>query len=200
MSKMINYFLFMVVSLPLGFAQHMERDFYIMKGSQMMIHGEANIHHFSCHLRNAFDSTPFKLRGVLEGKRIYLKVGTINFPVKKLDCGSDGINKDMFDLLKAEQNPEITLDFLDFSAPEWKKKGKTYTSAAHAKISITLAGTTIPYFVHLDLIKVSEDKILLAGQKKLSMTDFKIKPKTYLFGLVKINELIEIDFELILTK
>jgi len=200
MNRIINYFLFMVVSMPLGFTQPIERDFYIMKGSQLMIHGEANIHHFSCHLRNAFDSTPFKLRGVLEGKRIYLKVGRINFPVAKLDCGADAINKDMFDLLKAKEYPEITLDFLDFSAPEWKKTEKNLTSTAHAKINIILAGTSIPYFVHLDLIKINDGRILLTGQKKLKMTDFKIKPKTYLFGLVKIKELIEVDFELILTK
>lgn len=190
----------MAVFSPLCFSQAMERDFLIMKGSQMMIHGEANIHHFSCHLRNAFDSTPFKLRGVLEGKRIYLKVGRINIPVNKLDCGADKINEDMVDLLKGKNHPEIFLDFLDFSAPEWKKKGEFLNSTAHAKINITLAGVTIPYFVHLDMVKVNDNNILLSGQKKLKMTDFKIKPKTYLFGLVKIKELIEIDFELILTK
>ena len=190
----------MVVSVPLGFAQLMERDFLIMQGSQMMIHGEANIHHFSCRLKNAFDLTPFKLRGVLEGKRIYLKVGRISIPVNKLDCGSDKINEDMVDLLKGKEHPDIFLDFLDFAAPEWKKSGKFHSSTAHSKINITLAGKTIPYFVHLEMVKVNENNILVSGQKKLKMTDFKIKPKTYLFGLVKIKELIEIDFELILTK
>lgn len=200
MKKLISCFLFMVVFSTIGFAESVERDFLIMKGSQMMILGEANIHHFSCHLKNVFDQTPFKLRGVLDGKRIYLKIGRIKFPIKKLDCGSDKINEDMYDLLKAKKHPEITLDFLDFSAPEWKKTGKYYKSTAHAKININLAGKTISYFVHLDLIKVSENNIILKGQKKLNMTDFEIKPKTYLFGLVKIKEMIEIDFELILTK
>lgn len=200
MKKLISCFLFMAVFSSLGFSQAVERDFLIMKGSQMVILGEANIHNFACHLKNAFDETPFKMRGVLDGKRIYLHIGRIKFPIKKLDCGSDKINEDMFDLLIAKKHPEIILDFVDFSAPEWKKAGKYFTSTAHAKFNITLAGKTVPYFVHLDLVKVSEKNIILKGQKKLSMADFKIKPKTYLFGLVKIKELIEIDFELILTR
>lgn len=200
MKTLISCFLFMEVLSSMAFPEPIERDFLIMKGSQMVILGEANIHNFACHLKNVFDVTPFKLRGVLEGKRIYLNVGKITFPVKKLDCGSDTINNDMFDLLKAKQYPEITIEFLDFSAPEWKKKDQKFTSTAHAKINITLAGKTISYFVHLDLVKVNENNIILSGQKKLSMNNFKIKPKTYLFGLVKIKEMIEINFELILTK
>jgi hypothetical protein len=190
----------MISFAPLGFTQVIERDFLIMKDSQLMVHGDASIHHFTCHLKNAFNLTPFKLRGVLEGKRIYLKVGRISVPVKMLDCGADAINEDMVDLLLGKEHPEIFLDFLDYSAPEWKKSGKFHSSTAHSKINITLAGKTVPYFVHLDMVKINENNILLSGQKKLKLTDFKIKPKTYLFGLVKINELIEIDFELILTK
>lgn len=185
---------------PYIFGKVEEVDYHIKKESQLLVHGKANILNFTCILKNAFDLTPFKVKGErLEGK-LHLKEGQIEVPVRNLDCGSKGMNKDMRNLLKGDEHPKIILDFLEVQTPKWEKSGRFFSSSALSKIKITLAGVAVIYPIHLNLVKLDEKNFLLSGSKKLKMTDFNIKPKKYLFGLVEINELIEIDFELFLVK
>ena len=89
-----------------------ETDFLIKKESQLLIHGKASIINFTCLLKNAFDDTPFKLKGKKRGKRFHLKEGKIVVPIKNLDCGTRGMNKEMWRMLKSKKHPFIEIDFI----------------------------------------------------------------------------------------
>jgi hypothetical protein len=184
------------------FAQKKKIDFLIKKESQLMVHGDASIINFTCHLKSAFDMTPFPLRGVQREGMNFLDEGKILVPLKNLDCGESGRNKDMLEMLKAKDFPNIILDFKELGVSDWKKNLQTghQTSEIYSKIEITIGGVAVTYPVHLSLVKIDENNILASGRKILKVTDFNIQPKTYLLGLVKIKELVEIDFELVLTK
>jgi hypothetical protein len=198
----MKFFLFLLLFTQSSFSEKRELDFFIKKESQLRVSGDASIINFICHLKNAFDMTPFKLKGNRVKELNRLSEGKIIVPIENLDCGQKGINEDMKELLKAEEFPEIILDFKELAVAKWKKEEKSghFLSSIFSKIEITLAGVPVVYPVHLNLVKIDENNILASGSKKLKITDFNLKPKAYLFGLVKIKELIEIDFELVLTK
>lgn len=177
-----------------------ETDFLIKKESQLLIHGEASIINFTCHLKNAFNETPFKIKGKERGKKLHLKEGKIVVPIKNLDCGTRGMNKEMWRMLKSKKHPLIEIDFIELQIPQWKKIGRFMASDALSKIQLTIAGVKKTYPIHLNLVKMDEENFLLSGSKKIKKSDFKIKKTNYLFGLVKVKELLEIDFELFLTK
>jgi hypothetical protein len=198
----MKFFLFFLLLSQNSFSEKRELDFFIKKESQLRVSGDASIINFVCHLKNAFDMTPFKLKGNRVDELNRLSEGKIIVPIENLDCGQKGINEDMKELLKAEEFPQIILDFKELAVAKWKKEEKSghFLSSIFSKIEITLAGVPVVYPVHLNLVKIDENNILASGSKKLKITDFNLKPKAYLFGLVKIKELIEIDFELVLTK
>ena len=200
MSKIFLMLFFTFLISKSCFGGYKGDDFIIMKDSQLLVHGKANIIKFTCLLKNAFDSTPFTFKGKEKKKRIHLKEGKIVIPTKNLDCGTRGMNKDMWKLLKAKEHPNIVLDFLELQMPVWKKSGKYHASSALSEIQITIAGKPIVYPIHLNLVKMDEKNFLMSGSKKFRITDFGIKPRNYLLGLIKLNELIEIDFELFLKR
>jgi len=197
---MSKIFLSLFLLSPFLFGKNIEHDFHIQNQSQLLIHGKANIINFTCLLKNAFDGTPFKLKGKKEKQIIHLKEGKITIPIKNLDCGTRGMNKEMGKILQSKEHPNIVLDFIEYSIGDWKKSGRFLASSALSKIQITLAGESITYPIHLNLVEIDKKNYLMTGSKKLKMSDFNIKTKNYLFGLVKVNDLIEIDFELFLTK
>ena len=181
-------------------AKDEKTDFFIKENSILMIHGDANILKFTCHLKNAFNLTSFTLKGKKKKKMFHLEEGKILVPIKNLDCGNNEMNKEMIELLKGKEYPYITLNFKELSVPDWKKEGEFLKSSAFSKVTISVGGLDVTYPVHLDLVKVNEKNILASGNKKFKITDFNITPKSYLLGLAKINEMIEIDFQLVLTK
>ncbi|RLA64207.1 MAG: hypothetical protein DRQ88_05335 [Epsilonproteobacteria bacterium] len=182
------------------FGADKEADFLIKKESQLLIHGESNVIDFTCMLKDAFDNTPFKMKGKEKRKKLYFNEGEIIVPTRNLDCGSRGMNQDMWEMLQQKKYPNIILDFIELQTPQWEKEEKSFSSSALSKIKITIAGIAREYPIHLNLVKIDEENYQLSGSKKLRMTDFKIEPKHYLFGLIRVKDLIEIDFQLFLTK
>ncbi len=198
--------IFLVFSIFLlttdSFARKRKMDFLIKKESQLIVTGDASIMKFTCHLKGAFDLTPFAIKAVTKKNMNYLEEGKILVPIKNLDCGEKMRNNEMLELLKEKDYPYITLDFKELGVADWKKSEETgyFASNIYSKVDISIGGITVSYPVHLRVLKVNENNILASGSKKIRLNDFKIVPKTYFLGLVKIKELLDIDFELVLTK
>ena len=65
-------------------------------------------------------------------------------------------------------------------------------------MNITIAGITRTYKIDCSLMNCSENTLLI-GSQKIMLSDFKLKPPEKLYGLVKVDDEITVNFSIILT-
>src|SRR5690606_28949291 len=186
---------FLMALAPGAHAQE-RAHFELRQGSSLQLKGTSNINQFSCRCNKYSRRGDFSFhennRGgwLLEDARLRIEVAAI-------DCGHSGINRDLNKALKSDQHPQIIIDFQEIVAhPELGSDLREKPQSVDVVVDITLALQTrqVPLSV-----KVSRSKagyLTATAEKALFMSDFGVTPPTALFGLVKVNDRINISFSL----
>lgn len=112
-----------------------------------------------------------------------------------LDGGKSGMNKDAYEALKAD-----TYKTIDF---EFKELNSVTCSSGVCKVyihgTLTVAGTKRAIDVAFDA-NPSDEQIALSGSKSLKMTDFNIKPPRAFLGLIRADDDVTVEFELVFLR
>ena len=169
------------------FSQSLEHKILkISSESELRISGDTNINSFNCifdpeelpeSLNASYQKTDDK---VLVFNSTSLKLNT-----KAFDCGSRPINRDFEALIKAEKYPFIYLNL-----EELKLQSQ---NSALISLNIEIAGIKKQYKVP---VKIDNSKSNYKGIIHLNIDDFKLEPPKKIFGLIKVKEEIEIEFDL----
>ena len=173
-----------------------EVHFDIKPSSRLLLNGTSNINKFSCDCDNYNHSGKVVLEPSDHGYWQFHEA-ILSVKVKSFDCGHSGINRDMGIALQADKYPHITISLK--SLFHYNKLNSFHVGEKrdlHAIVDIALAGTTkrTPIFVHVT--RLSENEYNISCEKELYMSDFGVEPPTALFGLVKVNDLINISMNL----
>ncbi|MCL6216742.1 YceI family protein [Zunongwangia pacifica] len=182
-TAILSIFLFISTAL---FSQKLEqKTLLISKESQLKINGDTNINSFNCVFNP--QELPEKLIARFERKQqtLIFKNTSLKLRAKAFDCGSRPINRDFKDLIKAEKYPYIFLDL--------KELKLTAPNSALVTLNIEIAGIEKPYKV---LVKIDDSKSNYTGIINLNINDFKLEPPKKVFGLIKVKEEIQIEFDL----
>jgi hypothetical protein len=188
-------FLSVVLLLFCGAILHAQNDFQkikiqVLPSSNLTIIGDSNIAKFQCKFDTDYLKGSQEIYYRQAGDRINFKGAILVLNNRGFDCGSRGINSDFHDLLKTREHPEILLEMsrVDLLSPT---KGV-------ANVGITIAGIQKYYDVPV-MIKngiISEFK----GALVVNINDFKLEPPKKLFGMIKVKDEIEINFDLFVKK
>jgi len=165
-----------------------QRDFEkgsikILPSSELIIAGSTNVNKFDCKFDIQLISKPksfvyFKDEEYLRFKNLELHLRTEGF-----DCGNHRMNSDFQDLLMNDKYPEIVIhiDHVELVSKEYAK----------AYIEVDLAGKSNKY----DLpVLLTEDRF--KGKFKMNIRDFGLKPPKKALGLIEVDEIIEVQFDL----
>ncbi len=163
-------------------------------GSELTIAGTSNVHDFVCRTNkiNAYvDVDPGYTRDLTRVARPIVSVKVV-IAVKSLSCDNKKINENMYKTLKADQNQVIkyTLsgyDILDGSATAF---------AAKTTGTLTILGKDKIVAMKIDAARFNEGKATAQGEETLLMTDFGIKPPSFMFGTMKVGDTIKVKFNL----
>ena len=155
----------------------------ILANSELIIAGSTNVNKFDCKFDIQLISKPksfvyFKDEQYLRFKDLELHLLTQGF-----DCGNHRMNSDFQDLLMNEKYPEIVIhiDHVELVSKEYVK----------AYIQVDLAGKSNKY----DLpVLLTEDRI--KGKFKMNIRDFGLKPPKKALGLIEVDDIIEVQFNL----
>lgn len=162
----------------------------VLPSSDLVIIGDSNIAKFQCEFDQDYLEESQVIQFFRDDNRILFQGAVLALNNKGFDCGSRGINSDFHDLLKTRNHPEILLEVnrIDLLSPA---KGV-------ANVGITIAGIEKYYDVPVRIKNgaISEFR----GSLKLNINDFKLEPPKKLFGMIKVKDEIEINFDLIVKK
>jgi hypothetical protein len=160
----------------------------INERSSLSIHGKTNVNKFECGFGGTISADTLYIASLrTEGEQV-LRKAQLRISVADFDCGMKLMTEDMLELLNAKDFP-----FLSVTVLSLKKKGNIHESIAR----FTIAGKSRDYKVPLTA-KQSADWTYCVGTNEINIRDFGLTPPSKYWGAVKVDEIIQIEFNLIL--
>lgn len=110
---------------------------------------------------------------------------TFNLPVKNLKSDEGLLNSRAYDALKADKNPNFTFKLNNVTA-----QGAQLNLVGQLTISGNTREITLPVTVK----KNADGSQLLSGAKKIKMSEWGVKPPSYMLGVMKVYDDLTINY------
>lgn len=161
--------------------------------SEVRIQGRSNLGEYECLLVDLSNCPVKEVISRVSGYRVTLENNIIQVESDGVDCQNQVMNNDFRKAIKAEKYPYILLELKEFTL-KGAVTNMPFQKNIPSRIAITMAGVTNSYEIELDYFKFEGEKIILKGSKELAMSDYDITAPSALFGLVKAEDDVKIDF------
>lgn len=171
----------------------------ISNSSKLFLNGKTNINRFSCYSTEHYPPLKVEFKVGKDGRNIMFTPTVLPLTISALDCGQKEINRDMQKALNSEAYPRILIELSEVAfstASTMRNPGEWGNITADTKI--TISGITRPKVLCLKARRMANGTLNLTGKEELKMTEFGIEPPTTLMGLIRVQDEIEINFDLLL--
>ena len=166
--------------------------------SKFWIHGKATGRTFTCKVTRIEGSARLlnQTEGIPKKASDEKTTVQVQVPVKAVDCGNSMMTNDLQDALKMEKHPEIRFELVHGTMGS-----RVDTSAQWRRVDalgpLTVAGTK--RLIRLDAAAraISENYFRVRGCLPIRMTYFNVDPPTKAFGLIKVKNRVEVQFDLL---
>lgn len=188
--KKIIIFVFVMASL--GFIKDdvniVETSVLVTPSSKLSVKGVTNINTFECKYNVNQLKKPIPVIFERIGDKVVFKKTALVLDNFYFDCGGKGINSDFQKILKTDKHPKIYLFLKEL------KTDNKHTSKALVHVDIKIAGLVNNYEIPVSL--TGENNMFITGKANISLKDFEMQAPKKLFGLIEVEDNIEIDFQL----
>jgi polyisoprenoid-binding protein YceI len=163
--------------------------------SEVTIEGTSSLHAFHCKTNKIMayvDVDPGYTKDLTKIARPIASV-KVNIVVRTLTCGNGQMDKNMYSTLDADKNPIIkyTMSGYDILG------GTSPTSfTADTKGTLTISGKEKNIAMKINATRLSDGKATAQGEQAVLMTDFGIKPPSFMLGTLKVGNEIKVKFNL----
>lgn len=160
--------------------------------SNMSLSGTSTMHDWTMTASGFNNESVFIFEA---GKDIALKgIQSLQFslPAENLKSDKKGLDKNAYKALKTDQHKNIAYKLS--SAKVTHVKGDTYHVSAVGNLSI--AGVTKPVTLQVNCTVNPDKSITCSGSQKLKLTDFDIKPPSFMLGAMKTGNDVVLDFSI----
>lgn len=155
--------------------------------SSLYVKGTTNVSNFSCVFNVNKFRNPIQVTYRMEGGKMAFHKTVLILDNDCFDCGGKAINSDFQKILKSDKHPQIKLYLKEISQIE-------NSINVHALVNIEIAGISKGYKIP---VKVkNKESLYISGNLALSLADYKLESPKKLFGLISVDDTIEIAFEL----
>lgn len=183
----------MVVTLALfcsGFSN--EETWVIDSKSKLSIHGATNVNTFTCKLSSYAGHDTLRYLNNYTESRLEFTTNRMTIPIISFNCGAQQISRDFHETLKSDTYPQLDINFISLEDNALRNN-----STVKGIVDITLAGVTTRYSIQFALIS-NRGTILLAGTQPVNFSDFKLKAPQKFKGLIRVREVLKVEFHLVL--
>lgn len=165
----------------IGFSNAQQTYLVNEKESNVLVEGTSNIHDWEIEVED--------LESKLEmGDKSDIDIQSITFqvPVKSMDSGKRGMDKNTYKALDADE-----YEFIKFNSTSVKSSAGKHTASG----DLSIAGTTNQVDIPLEISK-NGNKINITTSYVINMLDYKIEPPTAMFGTIKTGENVTVKIKL----
>jgi polyisoprenoid-binding protein YceI len=158
--------------------------------------GTSNLHDWSMEDKDVTCTAKFTF---LPGKATMagsLAAFTFSFPVHSLKSGKSGMDSKAYEAMKAKDGSNIV--FTASSSTVTPGTGNEFRVTSNG--SLTIAGVAKPVVLTADCLVKPDGSITCTGTDKLKMSDYGIKPPTYMLGALKTGDALTINFTMSVKK
>lgn len=183
-------FLILLFTAQVTFAQTYKIN---NKASKVKVEGTSNIHDWEIEA----EELQGNLTVVIEDGQL-VKINELTFIViaEGLKSGKGGMDKNTYKALNTKKYPKITYQLEKVSNIDCTSKTKCKVlTEGH----LNIAGTKKQIDLILDA-GVEGNKITLAGNTDIKMTDYNVEPPTAMFGTITTGDQLTIKFKTVYTK
>ena len=186
--------LVLLLSLSLVISAGAQVKYHAKDDLNLLVSGTSTLHEWDMKAAKGEVNAVFVFdaKGQISG----LTSLTVTVPAEGLKSEHSGMDKNAYKALKTSANPNIT--FVLSSATVTSIDASSATVKSTGKL--TVAGFT-KEIVLVSVCKVNADKsVTVSGSHKISMSDYKVEPPTFMFGAVKTGNDITLKFSLTIRK
>ena len=174
-------------------------SYRILQDSKLFLEGTTNVNAFVCRCAcvQSLPELQFEMEVKEESHKAVFDQARLSIRTTDLDCGNRNMNKDLHEALKASQYPSITIAIQEagLHAGAALSGGHEWANIA-ARARLTVAGVERTALLQVKARQTGPDTYRFLSQYAIKMTDFNIAPPTAMLGLIKVNDEIEIHFDL----
>jgi polyisoprenoid-binding protein YceI len=168
----------------------------LQPASRIWVSGTSNVKNFECKAVNpdvAIASTkPDAVRAVTAGDKA---VGAVDLKVTvtTMDCGNGTMNDHMKEALNAKMHPVIEFTVASYTL---MKAGDNVSIALTGTLNIN--GTEKPVTIDANATNTADDVLHVTGTYDVHMKDYGVKPPTLMLGTMRVGEMAQVHFDLLL--
>ena len=163
--------------------------------SQLTIQGSTNVNDFFCRVEYCAGTDTLQYQQDNDRGQMLFTRSRMTVPVRSFDCGAKPISKDFWKTLKADTYPQLEINFISLETPNFRD-GKNIRGA----VSIKLAGVTARYSICYQVNVYENGNVWLKGNHAVNFSDFELEAPEKLKGLIRVKEVLNVEFNLMLTK
>jgi len=169
---------------------------YESKDIDMKLSGTSTLHKWTMDTKTFDGDGQFNFKPGTSDILISIKNLNFSLAVQDLKSGEKGLDKNAYKALKSDQYKDI--DYKLTSAIVSPGTGNKYLVKTHG--NLTIAGVTKQIIMDIACIVNKDGTITCTGSYKLEMTDYQVKPPTFILGAMKTGDAITLDFTLVYKK
>lgn len=165
----------------------------VTEESSLQISGSSNVNNFRCiSLSYAGKDTLYEVASTTYSPASLS--GVIHLETEGIDCQNTLITNGFMETVKAEEYPDIRISLLSLQKDSRHPEAQTIKGM----VKISMAGVSRKYPLSSKLEKIDEGKAYLQGQQSLRLSDFGLQPKSKMLGMIKVEDSVSVDFQLII--
>ncbi|MCW5910535.1 MAG: YceI family protein [Cyclobacteriaceae bacterium] len=168
--------------------------FIVLPSSKLVILGKTNVNSFQCATQYCGRDTLVLREGGANNQPFFEK-GKVGLDAAAFDCGMAMMTRDFNQTIKAKTYPSIEINFISFERSPVLGCGEDQFKG---RIKIALAGVARTFDVDCSIEAKSNGNIYLNGARKFQFGDFNLKAPSHMLGAIKVEETLEVRFNLVL--
>jgi polyisoprenoid-binding protein YceI len=164
--------------------------------SRLWVEGTSTVRGYDCTAQK-FDARvetnrPNAVSAVLAGEKAVTTV-ELTVTANQLDCANGTMNTHMLRALKASEHPEISFRLSSYELAQ-ASEGTQVTLTG----TLSLGGTQKPVTLNALAQEASNGTLRIVGSHEIRMTEFGLRPPTLMMGTLRVNERVQVNFDLVL--
>jgi polyisoprenoid-binding protein YceI len=166
------------------------------KESDMKLSGTSTLHDWTMRTSTLNSQAQFDFAAGSNHQLTALKSLTFSLAVRSLKSDSKGLDKNAYKALKADDHTDITYHLVSSTLTDSKEKSYLIKTQGNLQV----AGVTNKVSIDVHCVVNKDGTITCSGTNRLKMTDYQVKPPSFMLGAMKTGDALTLDFKLIYKK